>query len=300
MNILVTTKIVNDITTQPLGTEISELNENGLNMGIKCAVNYFGGNAIGVVPFGDQTKVEPYNEKAFYEDKLYQHFSQEELDKALFLVKNSDGLVLPGGLETRPYELLLARFAYSMKKPILGICAGQNVLVRALGGSTKQLSLEETKKHNNPKVHKVHGASAVPGSDFEKIVGSGTFAVNSIHSFVIDNPGPQLSVLAYDDEGHIEVVGNNDLSNHFVIASRFHPETIFRQIVDIKKQGGSKQEIDAIIEDNKSSFMMFKEFSKACARTNALNTSIVDINDPKISEMIYPDLEECYVNGDHI
>ena len=59
MNILVTTKIVNDITIQPLGTEISELNENGLNMGIKCAVNYFGGNAIGVVPFGNQTKVEP-------------------------------------------------------------------------------------------------------------------------------------------------------------------------------------------------------------------------------------------------
>ena len=79
MNILVTTKIANDITMQPFGTEISELNENGLNMGIKSAINYFGGNAIGVVPFGDLTKVEAYNEADFYGDKLYQHFSQEEI-----------------------------------------------------------------------------------------------------------------------------------------------------------------------------------------------------------------------------
>lgn len=33
MNILVTTKIANDITMQPFGTEISALDENGLNGG---------------------------------------------------------------------------------------------------------------------------------------------------------------------------------------------------------------------------------------------------------------------------
>ena len=81
---------------QPFGTEISELNKNGLNMGIKNAVNYFGGNAIGVVPFGDQTKVEAFNEQDYHGDKLYQHFSQEEIEKAAYLVNNSDGLVLPG------------------------------------------------------------------------------------------------------------------------------------------------------------------------------------------------------------
>ena len=301
MNILVTTKIANTITMQPFGTEISELNENGLNMGIKNAINYFGGNAIGVVPFGDQTKVEAYNEADFYGDKLFQHFSQEEIEKATYLVKNSDGLVLPGGLETRPYELLLARLAYNLGKPIIAMCAGQNALVRALDGSTKKLSEEEAKKHNNEKLHKAHGAYAVPGSDYEKIVGPGTFAVNSIHSYVIDNPGPHLSILGYDDEGHIEVVGNDDLINHFVLASRFHPETIFRQIANIKEQGGNQQEIDAIIEDNKPSFMMFGVFARACAKISDLNASSVDINDPQFSNMIYPDLEKMsYEDSENI
>ena len=169
------------------------------------------------------------------------------------------------------------------------MCAGQNALVRALDGSTKQLSEKEAKKHNNEKTHKVHGAYAVQGSDYEKIVGPGTFAVNSIHSYVIDNPGPYLSVLGYDDEGHIEVVGNNDLSNHFVLASRFHPESFFRQIAHIREHSVNSDEINSIIEDNKPSFNMFREFVRACAKVNTLNVSHIDINDSQFSDMIYPD-----------
>lgn len=125
INVLVTTKIANDTTMKSLGTEIAELNENGLNMGIKSAINYFGGKAIGVVPFGDLSEVDPSNEENFYGDKLYEHFSKEEILAANFLIENTDGLILPGGLETRPYELLLARIAYNRGKPILAICAGQ-------------------------------------------------------------------------------------------------------------------------------------------------------------------------------
>lgn len=288
MNILVTTKIANDVTMQTFGTEISELNENGVNMGVKSAINYFGGNAIGVVPFGEQIKVEAYNETEFYGDKLFQYFSEADIQKAMYLVSNCDGLVLPGGLETRPYELLIARLAFQMKKPILAMCAGQNALVRALDGSTMQLSDQEAKKHNNEKVHKVHGAYAVSGTDYEKIVGSGTFAVNSIHSYVIKNSGPYLNVLGYDDEGHIEVVGNNDLNNHFVVASRFHPETIFKMIQTVRANGGSEQEVNDIISDNRASYRMFDEFAKACEKNKNLNSS-TDLNDSEFIGIVYPD-----------
>lgn len=289
MNILVTTKIANDITMQPFGTEISELNENGVNMGIKSAINYWGGNAVGVVPFGEQTKVEAYNETEFYGNQLLEHFTQEELQRAKYLVSNCDGLILPGGLETRPYELLIARLAFQMKKPILAMCAGQNALVRALDGSTIQLSEQEAKKHNNEKVHKVHGAYAVAGTDYEKIVGSDIFDVNSIHSYVIENPGPYLDVLGYDDEGHIEVVGNSNLSDHFVLASRFHPETLFKMIESARSNGASEQEIDEIIGDNRASYMMFGTFAKACEENKELTSSSVDLNDSQLSSMIYPD-----------
>lgn len=298
INILVTTKIANDITMEPFGTEISELNENGLNMGIKSAINYFGGNAIGIVPFGEETKVEAYNETEFYGDKLFQHFTQEELQKAMYLVSNSDGLVLPGGLETRPYELLMARIAFQMKKPILAMCAGQNALVRSLDGSTMQLSPEEAAKHNNEKVHKVHGAYAAPGTDYEKMVGAGTFEVNSIHSYVIANPGPYLDVLGYDDEGHIEVVGNRDLEDHFVLASRFHPETLFRMIEFKKTNGASEDEIHNVISENHTSFAMFENFTKACEKNRVLNSSSIDLNDPQFSSMVYPDSANVFVQSE--
>lgn len=292
-NILITTKIANEITMQPFGTEISELNENGLNTGIKAAVNYFGGNAIGVVPFGPQEKVEAYNEAEFQGDKIFQYFTEEELQRAIYVVSNSDGVVLPGGLETRPYELLIARLAYEMKKPILAMCAGQNALVRALGGSTMQLPPEEAKKHNNEKVHKAHGAYAVSGTDYEKMVGAGTFEVNSIHSYVIKDPGP-LEVLGYDDDGHIEVVGKQNLSDHFVLASRFHPETLFRMIESQKNNGVSESAIQETIEGDHTSYVMFAEFVKACAKNKELSSSSTDFNDTQFSSMVYPDSSNCF------
>lgn len=224
---------------------------------------------------------------------MFEYFTEEEIQKARFLVANCDGLVLPGGLETRPYELLIARMAYQMKKPILAMCAGQNALVRALDGSTMQLSKEEAMLHNNEKIHKVHNAYAVVGTDYEKMVGSDPFAVNSIHSYVIENPGPYLDILGYDDQDHIEVVGNRDCSDHFVIASRFHPETLFKMIESSKLDGASEEEIYEMIEDNHASYMMFASFIKACEKNKLLNPTTMELNDSQLSSLIYPDVLAC-------
>ena len=161
----------------------------------------------------------------------------------------------------------------------------KKVIVRALGGSTKKLPPELAEKHDNPYIHEAHTASAIPETDYEKIVGSKPFFVNSIHSFIVDNQRSQFTIFAYDDDGNIEVVGNKDLQNHFVIASRFHPEAIFRSIDNAKDE----EEVKKIINSNQPSFRTIEEFIKACNKNRDIKNSI-DINKSIFNKIIYPDL----------
>ena len=64
----------------------------------------------------------------------------------------------------------------------------------------------------------------------------------------------------------------------------------FRKLTKLKEQGASEQVINDFIEDNKSSFNMFREFVMACQKNNSLNPNKIDINDSKFGEIIYPDL----------
>ncbi len=227
LNIMVTTKIPSSVAREPYGTEIAAVDELGVNENVRGMLEDFDESVMAVNPFGKEgVFVEGDNEQEFAGDRIFEYFTEEEIKETKEELERSDGLVLPGGLETRPYELLTARLAYDMGVPILAICAGQNAIVRTLGGKTKKLPDDLVKKHNNAFSHKVHTMNAVPGTFYEKIVGPDPVWVNSIHSYVVEDPGP-LEILARDDDNNIEVVGDE---GHRVIASRFHPETTMAQV----------------------------------------------------------------------
>jgi len=139
-------------------------------------------------------------------------------------LKDCEGIVLPGGLASNAYEMYVVQYAYSHNIPILGICAGMNNIVRALGGTTVQRKDLES-KHNVPHKQFAHGLDIVDkGSKYAKIIGMDSTQVNSIHSYFIDKVPECLKVVARDDDGNIEVVEASDAQKSFVIGVKYHPE----------------------------------------------------------------------------
>lgn len=64
---------------------------------------------------------------------------------------------MQGGSTSEVYESFIAKYCYENNIPCLGICAGQNNIVRALGGTTYEIpNPEKHDKLNEKYVHSVH------------------------------------------------------------------------------------------------------------------------------------------------
>ena len=136
-----------------------------------------------------------------------------------------DGVIFQGGAAYDGYETLIAKYCYEHDIPTMGICCGQNAIVRALGGTT--IMVQNAEKHNQPEAKYVHDIYVLPGSRFYEIVGCvETMRVNSRHERVVAT-FPGISVAAYDDDGNIEVVEAAD--KKFFVGMRFHPESLYRE-----------------------------------------------------------------------
>lgn len=96
---------------------------------IKQAIFDNGGIAIGILL--------PKNEKIDVEDKWENNLNNIEYDNLISQIKLCDGILLQGGGACDNYEMIVAKYCYDNNIPTLGICCGQNVIVRALGGTTK-------------------------------------------------------------------------------------------------------------------------------------------------------------------
>lgn len=57
-----------------------------------------------------------------------------------------DGIILEGGLSSASYEVEAAKYAINNDIPLLGICAGFNNIIRAMGGNV--FLIENNLKHN--------------------------------------------------------------------------------------------------------------------------------------------------------
>ena len=117
--------------------------------------------------------------------------------------------------------MFIAKYCYDNDIPIIGICAGLNNVVRAVGGRTKAIS--------NPDFHRqsedyVHNVILNKNSFFYNLLNEEKFEVNSRHRNTIADTGC-LSVAGYDDEGNIEVV--EDKNKKCYLGIRFHPESLY-------------------------------------------------------------------------
>lgn len=183
----------------------------------KQAIFDNGAIAIGILP--TETVVNYKGANTNWENNL----TEIEKDNLIFQIQLCDGIILQGGLEMDNYEFIIAKYCYENNIPILGICAGQNAIARAVGGSIHKISNPE--KHNVSRDY-VHSITIDKNSKFYSIVGSDEIMVNSLHTNTIDKC-PYLDKVAFCEDGYPDVIESKD--KDFYIGVRFHPEDLYKK-----------------------------------------------------------------------
>ena len=172
---------------------------------------------------------------------LTEKFSLEKVYSLL------DGLILSGGADVDPiyfgeepikgvgkitplrdqFEINLAVKFFEMKKPILAICRGIQVLNIALGGTIYQdinSQVPNCLKHDQeaPKWHATHRVLIDSHSKLGKILGAFDYRVNSFHHQAVRQPAPGFMVSAWAEDGVVE--GIEAFEHPFAIGVQWHPE----------------------------------------------------------------------------
>lgn len=102
-----------------------------INDNVKNAVVENGGIAIGILP--------PLpNKKNLDGDVPSKNcLTAKQRQDFIAQIKLCDGIIFEGGPTSMEYEPVLANYIFKHNIPTLGFCAGQNNLVRGVGGTTK-------------------------------------------------------------------------------------------------------------------------------------------------------------------
>ena len=160
-----------------------------------------------------------------------------------------DGLVLQGGTDIAPqmygetpirpewagdperdrYELELLKRFLDIKKPVLGICRGQQLINFAMGGTLYQDTATQkpgAHVHQDPAVYddKYHHVEILPGTRLAALYpGVGQAKVNSLHHQAVKGLGAGLAVEARSlDDDVIEALRLT--GPQYVAGVQWHPE----------------------------------------------------------------------------
>lgn len=164
------------------------------------------------------------------------------------LIERCDAVLLPGskadvdpakfGAEKHPkteaadtkrdtVDELLLQDAYNMRKPVLGICYGLQILNVYRSGTLLQHIESPVNHEAGRQVPVAHQVTVDPDSKLARIVGSGTIPANSSHHQSAEVVGDGLKIVARcPNDGIIEGVEGTS-PDHFVLAVQWHPERSF-------------------------------------------------------------------------
>lgn len=159
-----------------------------------------------------------------------------------------DGLILSGGHDIDPtlyheerdphlgpidrrhddHELALLTVFLELRKPVLGICRGLQLLNVAAGGTLYQhlpTYAPSSIAHEQETFTTIpHTIQAVAGTHLAAIIGTEPVPANSAHHQAIHRPGHHVIPSAYAPDGLIEGVEYPDYP--FVIGVQHHPEAL--------------------------------------------------------------------------
>lgn len=197
------------------GDENLERVDSRIRNEVKQAVFDNGAIAIGIISPNDEMQPSGDDWKK-YNDLI-------DKENIIEQIKLCDGIILQGGNTNEAFEPFIAKYCYDNNIPCLGICAGQNSIVRGLGGTTYKIS--NPKKHNQPNEKYVHNVCIDNSSKFYEIVKTDKIMVNSRHKRTIENC-PLLDKVGFCEDGYADVVESKNKT--FYIGLRFHPESLYK------------------------------------------------------------------------
>lgn len=182
---------------------------------IRYLVVQNGGTAIMLLPTEATLK---FNENDIKDDTILTDEEKNELYRQIDLC---DGFILQGGLYSSKYEIEIAKKVIELDKPLIGICAGFNNILRAIG---TDVILDNSQSHNKYDASYRHKISIVKETKLYGMMKKEEYEVNSIHEMIAKvemvEPYAKVSSLSYD--GLVESI---ELENKkFVIGVKWHPE----------------------------------------------------------------------------
>lgn len=174
-----------------------------------------GGTAIVLLPTEETIK---FNDNDIKDDTILSDEEKEELYRQIDLC---DGFILQGGLYSSNYEIEMAKRIIELDKPLIGICAGFNNILRAIGTDVIE---DKTKKHDVYNKEYRHKVSIIKDTKLYNLMNKEEYDVNSIHSMIAPKENVQnyakISAVSYDG-----LVESFELENKkFVIGVKWHPE----------------------------------------------------------------------------
>ncbi|MFN7039143.1 MAG: gamma-glutamyl-gamma-aminobutyrate hydrolase family protein [Alphaproteobacteria bacterium] len=125
------------------------------------------------------------------------------------------------------FEFKITKLALDQKIPILGICAGEQLLNVIFGGSLIQHipdSFPNALNHEQPKPKNIpwHKVIVEKDSLLYNITNMLEFEVNSTHHQAVDKLGKNIKATAHATDGIIEAIELNDYP--FCLGVQWHPE----------------------------------------------------------------------------
>lgn len=174
-----------------------------------------GGIAIMLLPTEETLK---FNDNDTKDDTILSDEEKKELYRQIDLC---DGFILQGGLYSANYEIEMAKRIIELDKPLIGICAGFNNILRALGTDVVE---DKTKSHDIYDKNYRHEISVIKGTKLYDLINKEEYRVNSIHSMIAPKENVEkyakISAVSYDD-----LVECFELDNKkFIMGIKWHPE----------------------------------------------------------------------------
>ena len=133
-------------------------------------------------------------------------------------------------LERDTCEMLIVKAAHRLRKPLLGICRGEQVLNVAYGGTLyqdlpTQFPSDIAHKQSEAWDVETHSIDIAPGSMLAHIAGCKTVMVNTFHHQAVKAVAPGFKATAWSGDGVVEAIEGD--FGWMVMGVQFHPERLY-------------------------------------------------------------------------
>ena len=141
------------------------------------------------------------------------------------IVDMCDGILIPGGHKWYEYDEYIYEYAYLKNMPILGICAGMQMMACMDNGRALDMTIKnETILNHHQKLEKyVHNVDIIENSFLKNILKTSKIRVNSRHNYHV-NKVNNLKISAISEDGLIEAI--EAPNKKFILGVQWHPESM--------------------------------------------------------------------------